>query len=310
MNTNGKEIVLAALTIAAGIANAYLWKEALGAGEFKEAAFYSLPVAALFLFAVLFSLSSSFIRERLIRTATAILGLAAGFLLVPFQPMVLSGAVLSGLGGWYAAAQISNEIEVSNSFSVRKTLRGGLPVFFTAVALALAVFYFSLLGGKTDQFLPKGLFDAVVPLLEQPLQGILPGFRSDASVDQLILAFASQQLGGGIDISQFPPAERQQLLNESRKALAEQLGTPISGSEKGMDVLYRAANAQITKFAGPYRAYLPFIAAFGFFVAVKAFTLPVYWLTLILMAAAVKLLVTVGFLNRRTETVQAERIIL
>ena len=306
----GKEIALAVLTIAAGVANAYFWREILSAGEFKDATFYSLPVVMLFVFAVLFSLSSAFIQENFVRVATAALSLASGFLVVPFQPVVLSGAILAAAGGWYAARQISNEAEDSNHFSVRKILRGGLPIFFTAVALAIAVFYFSLIGGKTTGFLPKGLFDAVVPLLEQPLQGILPGFRSDASVDQLILAFASQQLGGGIDISELPASERQQLLNESRKALAEQLGTPISGDEKGIDVLYEAANAQIAKFAGPYRDYLPFIAAFGFFVAVKAFTLPVYWLTLILTAAAVKLLVTIGLLNRKTETVEVTKITL
>lgn len=305
----GKEITLAALTIAAGIANAYLWREVLSAGEFKNASFYSLPVAALFAFAILFSLSSAFIRERLVRTLTAVLALASGFLVVPFQPVVLSGAVIAAAGGWYAAGQISNEAEASNHFSVWKILRGGLPIFFTAVALALAVFYFSLLGGKTDQFLPKGLFDAVVPLLEQPLQGLLPGFRSDASVDQLILAFAAQQLGG-MDISKLPREERQKLLSESRKALSEQLGTPITGNEKGIDVLYQAANAQFAKFAGPYRAYLPFIAAFGFFVAVKAFTLPVYWLTLILFGLVVKSLVAVGLLTEKMETVQVKKIVL
>ncbi|MDP3727158.1 MAG: hypothetical protein Q8R35_00790, partial [bacterium] len=148
-----KEITFGVVTVAAGITNAYLWREALSAGDFREAAFYSLPVAALFLFAVLFSLSSAFIRDRITRTATAILGLASGFLLVPFQPVVFSGAVLSARGGWYAAGQIANEVEVSTSFGVRKILRGGLPIFFTAVALALAVFYFSLIGGRSDQSL-------------------------------------------------------------------------------------------------------------------------------------------------------------
>lgn len=307
-----KEITLAVLTVAVGLLNAYIWREVLFAGEFKEATFYSLPVAALFLFAILFSLASAFIREGLLRNIAAALGLAAGFLMVPFQPVVLSGAALSALGGWYAAGQIANEAEASNYFSVRKILRGGLPVFFTAVALAFAVFYFSLIGGQSDQsLLPKGLFDAVVPLLERPLQKILPGFRSDASVDQLILAVAAQQMGGGIDPSRLPPAERQQLLNEGRKALSVELGIlTLTGGEKGIDVLYQAANAQIAKFIGPYRDYLPFIAAFGFFIAVKAFTLPVYWLTLILTAGAVKLLLLIGFLNQKTETIQVTKLTL
>ena len=283
----------------------------LFAGEFREATFYSLPVATLFLFAILFSLSSTFIRYRLVRTATAVLGLASGFLLIPFQPVVLSGAVLSALGGWYATGQISNEAKTANYFSVRKILRGGLPIFFTAVALSLAVFYFSLLGGRSDQsLLPKGLFDVIVPLLEQPLQGILPGFRSDASMDQLILAFASQQLDGDVDLTQLPSVQREELLDESRKALSRELGIPISGGEKGIDVLYQAANAQIKKIAGPYEEYLPFLAAFGFFVAVKAFTLPVYWVTLILFGLVVKSLLAAGLLAEKTEKIEVTRVIL
>ena len=306
--SNAKEITLGILTIAAGVLNAYLWRGVLFAGEFQNAAFYSLPVLSLFAFAILFSLSSAFIRERIVRTATAVLALASGFLLVPYQPVMLSGAVLAAAGGWYGAEQIANEYSASNFFSVRKILRGGLPVFFTAVALVLAVFYLASIGGNDQAFLPKALFDAIVPLIEQPLQGILPGFRSAAAVDDLVLALAAQQLGGGLDPGTLPGAERDALLRQGRQALGEQLGIPLSGKEKATDILYEATNVQVAKFLGPYQRYLPFLAAAGFFLAIKTFTLPVYWITLILFALMIKLLVAVGFLTEKTKTVEVTRI--
>lgn len=308
---NRKEIILAIFTVAAGGANAYLWREALAANGFKDAAFYSLPVLALFAFAILFSLSSTLIRERWLRMTSAALALASGFLSMPSHSAVFTGAILSSLGAAYAGETIANDNAASSMFSVRKVLKSGLPVFFTTVALVLAVFYFSSLGVAGDQsLLPKGLFDAVVPLIEQPLQGILPGFRSDASVDQLILAFAAGQAGGGLDPTSLPAPARAEFLREGRETLGREFGIAVTGREKGLDVLYQVANAQIEKFVGPYRSYLPFLAAFGFFLAVKTFTLPVYWITLILVFAVVKLLVKAGVLRQRTDTVQVTRIVL
>jgi len=308
---NRKEVSLAIVTFAAGLTNAYLWKGALFEGEFRNAAFYSLPVVSLFVLAILFALSSAFLKTAALRGGTAVLAAASPYLLIPYSTTALSGAALSGLAGWYAASAIANEYAVSNSFSARKILRGGLPVFFTAVALMLAVFYFTAVSGENSSlFFPKTLFDTAVKLFQEPLQGILPGFRSDASVDQLLLAFAAQQAGADIDVSSLPPAERERLMAEGRTALAEQFGIALTGREKAGDVLYRLTNAQIEKFVGPYRAYLPFLAAFGFFVAVKAFTLPVYWTSLILVWAVVRLLVMLTVLTEKIETIEIRRLTL
>ncbi len=306
----GKELILSVLTVAAGLANAYLWRGLLFAGEFKDAAFYSLPVVALFLFAILFALSSAFIRQRWLRNVTAALSLGVGYLFSPYSSFILGGLGLSMLGGWYAASVISAEERASSKFSVRKILRGGLPVFFTSVALLLAILYFSSIRGEQRALFPRSLFDAAIPFLEQPLQAILPGFRRTASVDELLLALTAQQLGETIDVSGFPPASREALLEQGRKTLSVEFGVNLTGKEKMTDVLYRVTNSQIAKFLGPYQSYLPIIAAAGFFVAVKALTLPVYWITLILVFGVVKLLVATGLLKQRTETIQVTKFTL
>lgn len=307
----GKEAVLAALTIGVGIVNAHLWKGVLFAGEFKDATFYSGPVLALFAFAILFSLSSAFITRPVLRTVSAMIALAGGYLLVPATTVAASAAGASAIAGWYASDAIAGEYRTSNAFSVRKIFRGGLPVFFTAAALTLAVFYLTAVSGAaTHTILPKALFDAAIPLIEQPLQNFLPGFRRDATVDELLLAFAAWRAGPGADIQGLSEAEHAQFLAESRGALAQELGIELTGEERGGDLIYRVANTQIEKLAGPYRGYLPFLAAAGFFIAIKALTFPIYWISLILLFAVVKLMLKAGLLTEKVETIEVVRVSL
>lgn len=300
-------MALGALTIAAGLTHAYLWREAIGAGTFKAATFYSLPVAALLLFTILFALSSAFVRHHLARTTTAILAVGAGFSLAPYNSVTLSTLGIAAIGGWYASSAIASEAASSAVFGVRRIFRGGLPAFFTAVALLLAALYFGFLNERSDgETVPKTIFDALIPLVAEPLQPILPGFRSDATVDELLLAFAGAQ--SGVNPADLAPPEREALIRESREALERELGIELAGNERGADLLYRLTSAQIEKLLGPFRAYLPFIAAFGFFVTVKALTWPLYWTALLLLWAVVQLLMRAEVLHQRNETVQVTRI--
>lgn len=308
---NPKESILAVLTVAAGVINAWFWKGVIADGGFGRAALYSAPVLTLFLFAIFFALSSSFIRERYLRVVAAALSLALGYFFIPYSFGVLAMAAASALAAWYGCEAIANEYKLSHSFGVRKVLRPGLPIFFTAVALLLSVFYFySAAGQNTGAILPRAIFNAAIPFLEEPLQGIVPGFRAGASVDDLIIAFALKQSEGDIDVSALPKARRDEFISEGRKALAGQLGITLTGREKSVDVLYQAANAQAEKLAGPYRQYLPLIGAVGFFLAAKTLTLPIYWITLLLVFFVVKLLVSAGILKKEISTIEVRRIVL
>lgn len=306
---SNKELILGILVVAAGALNAYLWHKAIFTDEFKNTAFYSWPVISLLVFAVLFSMSCAFIHDRWARRSTAVIALTLNYLFIPYSSSVLLAAAVTALIGWYASGEISKEAATSNYFGARKILKNGLPVFFTALAFVLAVFYFSFTSAKTSQSIfPRYLFDITIPALDSQIQKILPGFSPNSSADQLILVFASRQLGDKLDVSELPPAEREKLLNDSRKALSRELGFEISGQEKGSDILFQAANAQVEKFAGPYREYLPLLAAFGFFLAVKTFTLPMYWIALILFAGIVKLLLAVRILKKEAAIITIEKI--
>lgn len=302
-----KQLTLATLTVAAGVANAYFWKGAVFAGALQPLSLFVWPLAALFLFAVLFALSASLIQSRWLRTATAVLALASGYLVIPYTELALAATIASGIGGWLAAGAIAGEIASSRSFNVRKILKGGMPVFFTVVSLALAVFYFSAAGGTTSEaLLPRALFDAAIPFLEQPLRGVLPGFRASATADEILLAVAEEQLGGKVGLLELPKAQRDELLRQGREALSRQFGITITGNERGGDILYRVASAQLARLTGPYERYLPVVAAVAFFIAIKTLTLPMYWITLSLVFLVVELLIAIGVLQRERVMVEGE----
>lgn len=309
-NPSGKELLWGAVTISMGIINAYLWKQAIFGGKFTDVAFYSLPVLSLFVIAILFGLAAVLIRQRLLGAVVAVVTPSTGLLLVPFASGMFAVMALAVIGGWYASEQIANEYAASNYFSVRKIFRSGLPIFFSVVALSLSVMYFTSASGEgLHDLLPKTLFDAVVPLLDQPLQQILPGFRvRTSSLDDLLLAFTARSIGREINLAELLPRERDQLLSENKKVLTEQFGITLTGKEKAGDVLYQITNAQIEKFIGPYHVYVPFIAAAGFFLAIKAFSWPVYWLTLLLISFVVKLLLATGVIRENTKTIEVKRL--
>ena len=319
-----KEFLLAALTVAAGAANAYLWQRTFFAGLAGSTSFYSFPVAVLLLAALLFACSAAFIRTRPLRILTSFLAVNIGYILVPPEPTVFIALGFAALGGMYAAGQIVREESEAVSFSIRKIFRSGMPMFFTVTALMLAVFYFSSFRSRPGEFLiPRTAFDAVVQVLQR-LSGVaafpvsVPGnafapifsgivsiaTNPEMTVNELILDQAKAQPG----FTALSAGERLELLRQGRAVLSEQFGIALTGNEKMGDILYRTTNTQLERFAGPYREYLPFIAALGFFIAVKAVTLPVYWATLFLIFLVVKLLTSAGVLKKTTATMQVERL--
>lgn len=303
-----KERILAFLTVATGVLNAYLWKEALGETGFPSISFYVIPIVVALLFTILFSLAGLFIQEKKILISAAVLSHGIGFIFLPFSATVLAGALLSAAAGWYAAYEIAREREAAASFTMRTFLRSGLPLFFTALSLLLAVAYYVAHPNTTQELIPKSMFETALPFVESPMRNVLPGFRRDATVDELLLAFAERELGQSFDISNISTEQRVELFAQGRAALKAQFGIDVRGNEKASDVLYEVVNAQIENILGQYKEYLPIIAAVGLFFAVKTLTFPVYIVTLLLLMVVIQSLKIVHILKIETETISVERL--
>lgn len=308
---NIKELIFAVLVSAAGIANGYFWKQLIFSPAYTDVTLFSIPAATLFLFAALFSLLALFSKTESIGYAAVGMAFAGSFFFVPADFTVISLLLVTTAGALWAYHGIRKETQLSVFFSLSKTLRHGLPIFFTALALLFSTYYFSSVNRNGDQvILPRAVFEFSLPLLQNSLEKFMPEFRSDITVDQLLIGTLRTELGAEVDISKLPSLELEKLLSAERQALGKGLGVEISGQEKTLDLLYNLANKKIEEFAGPYKNYLPYISAFGFFLAIKVLTFPMYLVALGIIFVVVKLLLMSGVLKKEVVTIQVEKITL
>lgn len=307
-----REITIALLVAASGIANAYFWKQFIFSPAYTDITLFSVPAATLFLFAILFSLLSLFGKSDSLGLMAIAAVSIGSFIFIPASITAFTGIIFTFLGLLWAYRRVLSEARLSVSFSLAKILRQGMPLFFTALAFMVSVFYFSSISlEKNQSILPKSLFEFSLPFLQGTLQSIIPGFRASATVDELLLEAARTQLvGAKVDISKVPKDQLGKLLADERQSLSKGLGVKISGKEKASDLIYELANQKIEGFAGPYKQYLPYLTAFGFFLAIKVLTLPLYFVTLGLLWLTVQLLLFLKVLKKETVMIQVEKVTL
>jgi hypothetical protein len=313
-NLNWKEIVLAALTVLAGVAVAFLWRGVFDAGSFGNYYLLSLPVVAVLAYAVLFGFSAIFIRNAWLVYIAAFIPVLAGYFLLTSSNITLGALAIALALQAFAMHQIRNESHNASVFNLRKFLRSGLPIFFTALALSFSVFYLNLTKFQSDDYLgslaPKDIFEKSLSLFGGQLNAIVPGFDPSKTLDDTLLALAKQESGGEIDPAKLTAGQKQQLLQEGYNQLYKQFGIRVTGKEKGADLMYDLANQKLGEFAGPYKQYIPYISAFGIFLTVKFLSLPLYWTTIFLCFILVRVLAATGFLKREKAQVEVERLAL
>ncbi|MBI2639934.1 MAG: hypothetical protein HYW90_03565 [Candidatus Sungbacteria bacterium] len=305
-----KELIIAILVVTSGIFNAYLWKQLVFLGVFSDGVLFSLPIASLFLFATALALVAMLGETLWLGVAAVFAAFTGSFFFVRASMPVISGLVLTLLFGLLAYRSIRKAAKSENTFGVNKVLRQGLPFFFTAVAVMVSIFYFSRIIVSDEQtFIPETAFELTLPYLEDALQNIIPGFQASASVDELLRKNAEDQLKS-TGISQTSRSQIEKLVEEQRKVLEQGLGINVSGKERAGNLIYRLANQKIEDFLGEYKRYVPYLSAFGFFLAIKALTFPLYLISLGVVWGSIKMLLALGVIKRETVSVEVERLTL
>lgn len=313
-NFNWKEIIFAGLTIATGVAVAFLWRAVFADGSFGDYFVLSLPILAVLAYATVFSFTAIFIRNAWLAYGAALLPVLASYFLLESSNVTLGALAAALLLQAFAAHQIRNESQNAAAFNLRKFLRSGLPIFFTVLALTFSVFYLNLTKFQSDDYLgslaPKGIFEKSLSLFGGQLNAIVPGFDPNMSLDEILLSLAKQESGGEIDPAKLTAAQKNLLLKEGYNQLYKQFGIRVTGKEKGADLIYDLANQKLGEFAGPYKEYIPYLAAFGVFLTVKFLTLPLYWTTIFLCFILVRVLAGIGFLKKEKAQIEVERLML
>lgn len=329
-----KELTLGILASASGIAAFWFWSRAIPLIAKGEAAHYSdflLPAISLLLAASLFSLAALFIRSRRVVYAGMGVAAAAPYFFIPtaipirapylylptpsLENPVLWVLVASVLLVWFALHRIRREFDLSLGFSLTKTLKTGLPLYFTVASLTVSTFYFSLLDEREAlaAILPKPAFDAIVRTLRDPLQTLtgLPEINFNETVDALLTRLVGEELRSrGTSLSQLSKGELAHLIFLQRERLSKNFGIAVGGKERIADLFYRAVTNRLGELVGPYRQYLPAVSVALFFFAFKALTVPFLYLTLLLTFLLLRLIRAAKMLKSEKHTVEVERLTL
>lgn len=321
MFSDYKQIILAVLAILFGFLSFWSWQSVTGFivdGSLNATSFI-WPVASLILAAVLFAFVAIFIKPQWLVHLAALAGTTSAFFLLEAGAATVWALVGTIFLVILSLHRIKHEVELSTGFSLSKTLKSGLPLYFTASSLIISVFYFDVTKNDDEKMIaalfPKPASGVVVRLLSGQLESLvgLPiKIKPDSTVDEIMLQFLKGQFQEqGISLESVSKKELGNLLILQRQEIAKKYNIPsLSGKAKVSDALYEVIIGQLTNLVGPYKVYLPIVLAFAFFLAFKTFTLPIYYLTLLFSLVLLKLAILGKIIHKEKVQIQVERLSL
>gem|GEM_PF-4455863 len=312
--TNVKSFIVGIIIVASSVPFWFFYREAIGLNAGNGLAVsYALILLTINLAAT--ALLLLFAERARILIVVAVLN-AFSFL------YFFGASVITGIGAffllaavWYAYERVHAEIESRITFNVSILLRQGMPSVLTALAIALALGYF-VQTAKTPEritirdIIPRAVFEAVfentVPYIGT---AALEGFSANLTVDEYI---ERQLTKGGLDITQLPAGEREQVFARAREELFRQVSdtlpeTSIQGDTRIGDVLYDIIIARSEQVLAPYQQFIPFAFAFGLFLFLRTVALPYGWAISWIIRGAIALLRRGGVVVRTEEQAVKER---
>lgn len=304
-----KELVLGTLAVLVITVAFWLWHKNISiilTGEFGDYINFILPLAVLIAAGSVFLLMGLLVKNIWIAYMAAVISIGASYFFVEAAPVVLGTLVLSVLLIAFALHSIRKEYALSFGFSVSKTAKAGLTIFFTVASLVISLFYLSGLSAEKAlaAFFPKSALNFTLKNISGSLESIIgiPGVSPDATVDQVLVKLLRQKLG-----SKDIPVN---VIAIEREEFAKKYGINIKGGEKISDVFYRAVTDYISRLLGPYQQYLPFAAAAAFFLAFKTLTIPLYYATVFFTFLLIKLMFWSKILRSEKQQVEVEKLTL
>lgn len=271
---SGRELLFAVITTLFGFAGLSLWRQ------------YHMEQYALvflFLFIVFYAFTALYSDSGRAR-ALMLLPLAASLYFLPRSwPYIVSIAAAVLLAG-FSLMQIKRGRTENPGFNIWRTLRAGMPLFLSSLALLISVFYAAAAGSEEKVTLvSKPLFDTVYPYMIGTIGrslGLPQTISVEATVDDVVRLELSRDPKTEALFRSLPPSSAAAVVAEARTKLAEQLGIRLSGSGLFRDALYETVNQKADGLIGNYRHFVPLVLAIGVFLSLKALSIPVYVLVI------------------------------
>ncbi len=264
------------------------------------------------LFTVLLSLFAMTSRSRALAVGVPIGVSVAFFISHPFSTSFLWGIIASTLLLVWGVQMIQRETAVRVRYHWGTIARFGMKKFFTAIALSSAILLLVSAAPITDPnevLFPRVFFDATVIVLERPIALLIPGMDISSTVDDVLLG-ALVRAGGEIDVRSLPKSVLNGLIAVERRALNANYGLKLTGGERVSDVLYSVISGMINSYVAPYRAYLPYAMAAGYFITLQFVFVVLGYIGMRILPVAAWALQAVGILTKERIMVDKDVIVL
>ncbi|MBI2023371.1 hypothetical protein HYT01_02285 [Candidatus Giovannonibacteria bacterium] len=257
-----KEIIFGILLTAAGFIGGYFW------GKIPDYPIVSLVILA---YAVIYGFFLIFTENLWLRWGVPILSLMLFAVSLGQSKFTLSGLLLALAILLYSVWDSEREYNASVAFSSKKIVGKSLKMFFTSLAVVVAFSYYGSIFEQSSAslLLPENIFHGIFKFLEVPLQKYFPGITADSKIEDVAI---SEQ------IEQF----------------SAELGISIKGDENVSRALYKLSIAKLNEYTGPYRFYIPVIAAASYFLALKFVSIIFMYGALLFMFLFIKIFTVAG----------------
>ena len=321
--------ILAILTVAAAAVFHYGWSQLLispftlifGGDILRQVLIFTIGAIFFLSFASLINL---LVTNNRCRIATFLFASLVIFPIFQFDPKALVFAFFFFLTLLFFSVRSQTQIKNHLDFSASHLFGPTLGTLITLISIIFAVQYFFAAQVNLPQFkleIPAYIFDQAFKIIED----YIPSNNFDPQVkgEQIIIP---QELIPYIEQGEFPPeieAEIQkylppgvsldQAMTELQKITAEQGGvdpSPTNIQNTLLGPVKQMVESQINKIIEPYRKFLPAISALFVFLLLKWFGSFVNLFSIWLLAILIKILLITKTAKVKTETVQAERIVI
>ncbi len=241
------------------------------------------------------------------------------FLLYPFRVAVISYLGLSALSflffqnifavgilfltTLFGYISVKKEQKLIVNFLYSRLIRRGLPIFFTGLALNVAIFYnISPIGeiNEVPQF-PEEFIGVILVPIEYALKPSVPDFSKDMKIKD-VGDISARELPKVIDL---PPAVIAGIVKDFFARFPKEVRDKTI-----TEFLHDMINAQLEAILLPYKEFLPFIYLFGLFFVFKGIGMPLMWLTIFMGWIAIKILLKFRVLKVKKIIIEKEELVL
>lgn len=227
----------------------------------------------VFLLSVIVALSFFAINSMYLVILSYLLVSLSAFLFFGWRGYEVLGVLVLFIALVFGYFRVKHEKSLLVKFLYIRIIRKGLPIFFTGLAVSLAIFYNASPMGKVFERpqIPKVFFDVVLLPVEYVLTPALPGFDIGMEIGD-VERLTSRELPSFFDV---PPAVVSGVVQDFFSRVPDEVrGETIT------QFITDLVNAQLDAILLPYKQFLPVVFLFGLFLVFKAMGIPLMWLSI------------------------------